>query len=105
MKTNTKLKLLAFTIMMTSISLLLPSCSEKTPFEYKQLNDQHAQFAFSKKGVDEFYDMLITKEEFTPILKKENCYNVTTNNIEELGIEIFKFSDECESYLKFKDEI
>lgn len=81
--------------------LLMSSCSP-----YNEKTTEEAQFSSSKDSVSDFYSLLAEKDkDLSPLLKEENCYNVTTDNLTNLGVKLFKFKDECQTYLQYENDI
>lgn len=67
---------------------------------------EKVSFNNSKNGVDAFYSLLENKEDgHINVLNKESCYNITTDNLKSLNIKIFKFKDECDTYLQYGQNI
>jgi hypothetical protein len=85
---------------------LVPAFVLSSCFFYDGSVAEKAQFSSSKDGVGSFYSLLSLKDrDLSPLLKEGNCYNVTTDNIKGTGASIFKFKDECTTYLRFDDDI
>lgn len=88
-----------------ALSICLGSCGSKTAFHFKNFGDEPIQFAFDKEGVDSFYELYSERKKGAYIPAKESCYNVTTENLKRMGIKIFKFKDNCDGYLHYKNDV
>ncbi len=94
--------------LITSLSLMfitLASCSNNpyTSLKHKDVNEQ-VTFKHSKEGVNEFYNLLTSINENKYIKEKETFYNVTTDNIKNLGVSLFK-DGFANTYLLYKNNI
>lgn len=77
--------------------LLAASCSYDSNDEVSE----KTQFSYTKNDVAGFYALLKEKsKDLSPMLLEGNCYNVTTSNLGRLGIGLFKFKDECDTFLQ-----
>lgn len=91
---------------LTILLAILSSAAIASCSSYNENISEEAQFSSSKNGVENFYYLLYEKDkDLTPLLEEENCYNVTTENLKKTGVSIFKFKDECVTYLKYGDDI
>lgn len=88
-------------LLLVTLTLLISSCARSYVNKAEE-----PSFNYTKDGVDSFYSLLETKmDSHIEMLKKENCYNITTDNLKPLDVEIFKFKDQCDTYLQYKNEI
>lgn len=88
-------------LILVSLTLLISSCARSYVNKAEE-----PSFSYTKDEVDSFYSLLETKmDSHIELLKKENCYNITTSNLKQLDVKIFKFKDQCDTYMQFENEI
>lgn len=94
-------------LVLLSLTCLVSSCSSSNINSSQYIEkDEKVSFSYSKEGVDSFYSQLETREdEHIGLLNKDSCYNITTDNLKSLDVNIFKFEDECDTYMLYKDDI